>query len=319
MTNVELWAEALDYSGRGEDLPSSVLRHVRDAVWASGFVRRGSITSGLKEAYAPLGIDVDALRTALEEAITLLLHAGDIDELATGAGRGYAPTPPRRVKWGGSVDAVLGATGESSRDAVRRISAEDVRQDLIAIHLRDELGRPDWRNALVELGGADAQNGDATTLSEYACALTRSGDRFTLDDPQTVAVLSRGGDFFGRAQDLSGRWSRPGGEGFFPAVVKAAYHDRYVFLWIQDGDAAMWEPPSRDIWNWIVVGCSLSQNSPVWRYDQEAEKLEFLTPPPRQVERGAMLTGTRLGAWSWQVDRSAQAIIAGLIGCPTPS
>lgn len=316
MSSATLWAEALQWSGETDLLRGNVLRHIRDAVGDAGYVSRGRITSGCMEAYRPLGIDDDALRTAIDEAIGLMMRSGDIDELATGMGRGYAPTLPRRIAWGGADDTILGGPAVSSDETVRHLSDAAALADFIAIPLLRELGRPAWRDALVEVGGSDEPTGDARALCGYACALTTSGERFALDEPNRVAVLSGSGAYYGFPHDVSGRWTRATDEGFYPAVIESGYTHRRVLLAIQDGAATLWEPPSRDFWHWIIVGFTLGQGARVWDYDTATGVFEFLTPPTRQAERAAMLTGAQLSPWSWRVDSEAQAIIAGLLGAP---
>lgn len=310
------WAEVLHLPQEGDPLGASVLRHIRDAVREAGYVSRGRITSGIKEAFRPLGIEEEALRVAIDDSIGVLMRSGDIDELATGAGRGYAPTPPRRLVWGGADDVILGSVAISSGERVRRLSAGASDSDVVATSLLIELGRPAWRDALVELGGADQPEGDATALSGYAQALAGSGERYSLDEPNAVSVLSGDGAFFGSADGPSGRWARAMDGGFFPAVIASGYRKRQVLLAIDDGSATLWEPPSRDIWHWIIVGFTLARGQPVWRYDRATETLDFLTPPPRQAERAALLAGEQLSAWSWRIDAHVQDIIAGLLGFP---
>ena len=52
------------------------------------------------------------------------------------------------------------------------------------------------------------------------------------------------------------------------------------------------------------------------RYDQASGVLDFLTPPPRQAERAALITGEQLKPWSWRLDTNAYAVIAKLMGSP---
>lgn len=316
MSNAALWAETLEYTGEPEQLRGNVLRHIRDAVREAGYVSRGRITSGCKEAYRPLGVEEEALRTAIDEAIGLLMRSGDIDELATGAGRGYAPTPPRRIVWGGADDTILGGATVSSDETVRHLGDGSALANYIAIPLLRELGRPAWRDALVELGGNDEPAGDARALSDYARALTSSGERFELDEPNKVAVLSGSGGYYGFPHDVSGRWGRASDEGFYPAVIESGFTQRRVLVAIQDGAASLWEPLTRDVWHWIIVGFTLSKGAPVWQYNPATGILEFLTPPPLQAERAAMLTGVQLSPWSWRVDAEANGIIADLLGVP---
>lgn len=317
MSIADDWAEAIGF-GRDEDgtpLLGSVTAHIRDAVIEGGFVTRGRITSGLKEAYRPFGVDESVLRDLIEEALRLLVLGGDLDELTTGAGRGYAATPPRQVRWGGKLDALLGGIDRSSREAVRRIDSSEAAADgAVATSLWTELGRPAWRDMLVELGGADRPDGDASVLTELAQALTSSGSRYSLEEPESVAVLSGSSEFFGSADPPKGRWRRIEGDGFYPAVVRSGYTSRNVLLAIQGHDATLWQPPSRDIWNWIVVGYTLAAGEPVLRYDRVEARLDFLTPPPIQAERAGLLTGERLSAWSWHLDEHAYQVIAALMG-----
>lgn len=137
-----------------------------------------------------------------------------------------------------------------------------------------------------------------------------------LDEPSIVAVLSGRGNYFGVPRDVSGRWARTSDEGFYPAVIESNYRQRSVLLSIQAGSATLWEPPNRDVWRWIIVGFTLCQGAPVWKYDEASETFDFLTPPPRQAERAAMLTGTQLSSWSWRIDAKAHSIIADLLGAP---
>ncbi|MBZ9763344.1 hypothetical protein LB553_21010 [Mesorhizobium sp. CA8] len=314
MSKSSLWAAVLHLDTE-EALPGSVLRHIRDAIREGGYVSRGRITSGIKEAYRPLGIAEDTLRAVIDDAIGLLMRSGDIDELATGAGRGYAPTTPRRLVWGGADNVVLGAVELSSSDPIRRLPL-DGRMDLIPTPLHVELGRPAWLDALVELGGADQPQDDAKALWEYARALANSGERYSLDEPQNLAVLSGSGAYFGTPDGPSGRWARAAGDGCFAAMISGGYRKRRVILAIENGKATVWEPPTRDIWHWIIVGITLSVGQPVWAINREAGTFEFLTPPPRQVERAALLTGEQVNAWSWRLDDQARGVIKRLLGSP---
>ena len=61
---------------------------------------------------------------------------------------------------------------------------------------------------------------------------------------------------------------------------------------------------------------TLTQGDPVLRYDQASGVLDFLTPPPRQAERAALITGEQLKPWSWRLDTNAYSVIAKLMGSP---
>lgn len=294
---------------------ASIVAHIRAAVAEAGFVSRGRITSGLKEAYRPLGLDETVLRERSDAALDRMLLSGDLEEFATSAGRGYAATPPRLIDWGGADLSLLGAS-ELGSGTVRRLPADGPPGDLVRIALGEELGRPEWRNALVELGAADAPAGDARALFAFSQALASSGERYSLDEPEAVAVVSGRAEFFGRADPPSGRWRRVEADGFFPAAIRTGYTLKNVVLHVAGNEATLWQPPSHDIWRWIVVGHTLAQGDPVLRYDPASGLLDFLTPPPRQAERAALLTGAQQSPWSWTLDACAYTVIAALMGSP---
>lgn len=315
------WAQAIGFIADNEGAPSveMIIGHIRAAVLEAGFVSRGRITLGLKEAYRPLALDETLFATRIDEALRLLRLSGDLDEYATGAGRGYAPTPPRRVDWGGAEVATLGTATESGASiAVRHIAREIVSFDSVAnVSLHAELGRPEWRNVLVELGGADAPGEGPAALFRLVHGLAASGERYVLEEPNMDAVLSGRGSFFGKPDPTpTGRWQRVGDAGCFAAIVKSGYGSRTAVLNIAAGNATIWFPPNRDVWRWIVVGQTLVTGDPVLRYNSGTGVLDFLTEPPRQAERSALLTGSQTGAWSWRVDAQAYAVIEGLMCSP---
>jgi len=318
---VNAWAQAIGFVADGEGAPSleTVIGHIRGAVVEGGYISRGRITSGLKEAYRPLALDEAYFANRIEEALRILELSGDLDEYATAAGRGYAPTPPRQIDWGGAEVTILGAaTGAIASVAVRRSARDaDPGAAVAKFSLLAELGRPEWRNALVELLGADAANEGPIALFHLAQALATSGERYALDEPNSVAVLSGLGPFFGRADPApSGRWQRVGESGCFPAIVKNGYSSRVAVLNVDGSTATIWFPPSRDIWRWIVVGQTLEAGHPVSRYDPATGQFDFLTEPPRQAERAALLTGIQTNAWSWRLDPLAYNVIESLMGPP---
>lgn len=317
MSAREAWARAIAFSAADDGGPAleTVVTHIRDAVFEAGFVSRGRITSGLKEAYRPLGLDETLIRERIEAALDVLLLSGDLDEYTTSAGRGYAGTPPRLVSWGGETAVVLGSCNSGTGIVRRRPSDSPGNEGAAEITLVEELGRPEWRNALLELGGADAPDGDARSLYAFSQAMAASGERYSLDEPTAVAVVSGRAEFFGRADPSpSGRWRRVEVDGFFPAAVRTGYSYKNVVLHVAGKDTTIWQPPSRDIWRWIVVGQTLELGDAVLRYDPTSQTLDFLTPPPRQAERAALITGIQQGAWSWQLGPSAYAVIAALMG-----
>lgn len=318
---MNIWAQAIGFDADEDGAPAleTVIGHIRAAVFESGYVSRGRITLGLKEAYRPLALDESLFAKRIEEALRILQLSGDLDEYATAAGRGYAPTPPREIDWGGTEIARLGAAAEGGAPvAVRRVARDAASSEAVAkLSLRAELGRPDWRNMLVELHGADAPDEGPKALFQLAQALAASGERYSLDEPNAVAVLSGSGPFFGKAEPTpSGRWQRVGIDGCFAAIIKSGYTSRVAVLNVADAGATIWFPPSRDVWRWIVVGQTLAAGEPVLRYDAATGALDFLTEPPRQAERAAMLTGTQTNAWSWCVDPQAYETIDSLMRSP---
>jgi hypothetical protein len=315
MTMAEAWSDAIGYDidETGAPAVAAIVPHIRAAVVEAGFVSRGRITAGLKEAYRPLGVNETVLRRQADAAIGRLLLSGDLEECETSAGRGYAPTPPRLIAWNGADVSLLGASDLGS-GVVRRFPVNLQPDDLVRISLSEELGRAEWRNALVELGAADAPDGDARSLFAFSRTLAASGERYSLDEPNTVAVVSGRAEFFGRADPTpSGRWSRVQADGFFPAAIRTGYTLKNVILHVSGKETTLWQPPTRDIWRWIVVGQTLAHGDPVLRYNRATGVLDFLTPPPRQAERAALLTGEQQTAWSWKLDPSAYAVIATLM------
>ena len=128
-------------------------------------------------------------------------------------------------------------------------------------------------------------------------------------------MLSGRGEFFGKPQPApSGRWQRPSSWGCFPAVIFSGYAPHYVVLQIDGNGATLWQPQSHDLWKWVVIGAILNVGDDVLRYDRGRGCLDFITPPPLQLQRAALLTGTQIGPWSWEIDAKAYAVIAGLIG-----
>jgi hypothetical protein len=318
MTTTNSWAQAIQFERDTDGQPAlaSVLHHIRSAVVEAGFISRGRITRGLKEAYGPFHLDESALTAKINESIDLLRLSGDIDEFHTNAGRGYGATPARRVDWGSNEVAVLGGTTiAASPVTVRRMAVSETDETLMNVQLEDELGRPDWRSALVELGGSDEPQSNAATLFLHSQALAASGERYSLDEPERVAVVGGRGEFFGKSENApSGRWKRISGDGCFPAAIISGFTTRLVVLAIAGDAATLWQPPSLDLWRWVVVGATLALDDPVLRYDRATGALDFLTPPPRQAERVALLTGHQTSPWSWRVDEKAYASLLKIVG-----
>ena len=319
---LEAWADAIGYGVDPDGAPAvdGLCRTLRSAVFHSGFVTLARLTSGLREAYSPLGVSDTALTSPAAEAIRLLVLTGDVEEFSTAAGRAYASTPPRSVVWGGEQVALLGALDlKLESNGVRRVARSAIGSVAAAeVTLAEELGRAEWSLRLVELGGADAGDGDASALAQFAAACAASGDRY-VDDPYSPAVVLSGrGDYFGDPRNApGGRWRRIGDLGTFPAVVKDAYRSRRVVMHLDETGTRVWTPADHDLWRWIVVASTLAQGDEVLRYAPDTGLMNFLTPPPRQLERAARLAGTQVSPWIWRLDAAAFDIVSSLIHPPT--
>lgn len=323
MSHTDAWAEAIDFEHDLEGGPTlgTVLKHVRTAIFEMGFVTRSRIVNGLNEAYRPFEVSRDIVRSRVEEALSQLVLLGEVDRYQTAAGQSYAATPPRVIDWGGGLLAVLGSAPDALDSDVRRVERDYAHKLAIPkISLNEELGRADWRTALVSLGGSDALDIGPQEIFRYASILAASGERFAADRPADTAVLSGSGDFFGRAERApDGRWRRIETDGTFPGRTRTAYAWRDIVVRIEDGEATLWSAPDRDCWNWIVLGATLQQGDPVMRYDELSRTLTFLTPPPRQLERAVRLAGEQLGPWRWQVDPLVVSTLKSLLSLPQTS
>ncbi len=312
------WAKAIGFAVTEDGLPTpmTIAQHIRAALIEQGSVTRSRITSGLKEAYRPFGVDVAKLKDSVESALQELLLIGDIDEFSTAAGRIYAVAQPRRVSWSGTSDTILGGVAfDSGTGLVRRIKNDD-RTSIPAgnVSLAEELGRTAWRTSLVKIGGIDEVDAGPRALFAAVSALAAGGERFDIERESSVAVLSGEGDYFGRFDpEPTGRWKRVKEEGVFAAAVKVGFETRHVVLHVENGATRLWQPPDRDIWNWFVVGATLARSCDVIKYDDRTELLSFLVPPPQQLARAVRLTGTQKAAWTWLVDPAAHSTIRSLI------
>ena len=315
MTDLQsLWEKTIDFAVTDDGVPTpvTIIQHIRAALIEQGSVTRSRITRGLKEAYRPFGVDVAKLRDSVESALQELLLIGDIDEFFTAAGRIYTITQPRRVSWGGPSDTILGGVAFDPGNGLVRRVVNDGSTAVPAgdVSLTEELGRAAWRTSLVKIGGIDEVEAGPRALFETAAALAAGGERFDIERESSVAVLSGEGDYFGRFDpEPTGRWKRVKDEGIFAAAVKVGFEIRHVVLHVKNGAIHLWQPPSRDIWNWLVVGATLARSCDVIKYDDRTELLTFLVPPPQQLARAVRLTGTQKAAWTWLIDPAAHSTI----------
>ena len=305
----DVWAEAIDASLDDAGLPTiaSVGRHIRAATLAAGVLRRGQITRGLGEAYAPFGIDEGDLRALVDRVVGELELIGDLTELKTASGAAYIPTPARLVDFGDGRGAVLGGYAPED-DAIsslaRQLPAGDwpPETDLPRVGLSDEIGVADWRPYLVEAGGVDAPLDTPESLFSHLARLSAGGDRLETLTPDKVRVLAGRQSFFGRveAPQLEGRWQAIKSDGVFCAARQVGHGWRACVAQIIDGAVTIFETQDWDLWRWAIIGQTLADGDEVCRFEDQMSEFTMQTPPPRQVRRLMDLASEALGAWRWR-------------------
>ena len=219
--------------------------------------------------------------------------------------RGYAAAPCRLGRQHGrsARRRRLGViAGHCSPDAGR---ASDC-LTMMNVRLDDELGRPDWRSALVDLGGADAPGWRSRALSS---PMRRKRWPQAASDIRSTSLnawrSSAGQASFSAEPKTRHRAVEAGVEqtAASPRAIRSGYITHTLFCHVGEwrGDAvaaAQLRPLALD-----RRRRDLGTGDPVLRYDPTTRALDFLTPPPRQAERVALLTGDRTGPWSWRIDR----------------
>lgn len=317
------WAETIGASldDSGSPTPADIASHIRSAVRAAGSLRRGQITRGLNESYAPFEIEDGALRASLDRVLQELVLIGDLTELQTASGAAYILTPPRLVVIDNDRATVLGASNLEPGEAhtARQLVASDwpSPESMLRVDVRTELGIADWRLHLVENGGVDAPLGTAETLFSHVARLSTGGDRLETLTADQVRVLSGRQGYFGRydGPQPDGRWQPAAGDGTFCAVRHAGHRWRPCVLSIADGRATVWEPEGWELWQWAIVGQTIAAGDPVCRYDEETLEFSALVPLPRQVRRLLTLGGEPTGSWRWRapwaVGTAAEALLTG--------
>lgn len=317
---MNLWAKAIGFEAGEDDQPNdaTLIEHIRNAVIEAGLVARGRITSGLREAYRPLQIDENILALKMDRALDTLTKSGDLLELTTATGRAYMASQARLVQIDEHRNVLLGsAQSEAFSGVVRAGSRSALSPEPMPITtLEAEIGVPDWRLALVELGGFDDRHGDAGSLYKFAKALASSGQHFRLDDAD-IAILSGQGDFFGSFnKPVTGRWQNVGAVGCFPAVLRKQYTAEFIIVNSDEADASFWKPETIDLWRWVTIGFTLSLGQPIFRFDKDTGLVGFLVPLPRQLQRLMLLAAEPKGAWNWIASETAMWVLERLVGMP---
>lgn len=315
---MNLWSEAIEFEADegGKPTLATVVNHVRSAVIEAGFVTRGRITSGLKEAYRPMRVNETVLGQRRDEALGLLTKTGDLIQLTTATGRAFAASQARRVILSEGQHALLGAVEHSAfSGTVRRGPASAMNMDSIAtVSIEAEIGMPDWRLFLAEFGGTDDPNGGSRSFFAFAASLARSGQPIRIDDSD-IAILSGRGDFFGSFdKPVSGRWQSPGASGCFPAVIRKPFGSTLIIVAVDGSEASFWQPPSRDVWRWATIGFTLSLGDPIYRVDQQTGIAKFMVPLPRQLERLMLLASRQEATWSWVTNETTIDLVDKLTG-----
>lgn len=319
--NAADWAEVIGATLDDSGLPTraDMASHIRSAVRAAGSLRRGQITRGMNESYAPFQAEDGALRASLDRVLQELVLIGDLTELKTANGAAYILTPPRLVVVDDDRATVLGASNLEPGGAciARQLVASDwpSPESMLRVNVRAEFGIADWRLHLVEIGGVDAPLGTAETLFSHVAHLSMGGDRLETLTADKVRVLSGRQAYFGRydGPQSDGRWQLAAGDGAFCAVRHAGHGWRPCVLSVHDGRATIWEPEGWELWQWAIVGQTIAAGDPVCRYDEESSEFSALVPLPRQVRRLLTLAGEPTGSWRWRTPRAAGSAVETLL------
>lgn len=306
------WADAIGVTldEAGAPLQSDIATQIRSAILATGTLRRGQITRGLNEAYAPFNLTESVIRSSIDQVLDDLVLIGDLTELKTASGAAFILTPPRLVVIDEERAALLGASAhEGGGGSIARQLAPDdwpSGEATLRTYLRDELGLPDWRVGLVKAGGLDAPLGTAETLFAHLVRLSAGGERLEILTPDKVRVLAGSQSYFGRydAPQLEGRWHAATADGDFCAARHVGHGWRQCMLSVRAGRASIWEGDDPDLWRWAVVGQTLASGASLYRYDPEAGEFAMHVPPPRQVRRLLALGAMSVGPWRWRAGQS---------------
>lgn len=315
------WAEAIGTTLDDSGVPTaaSIAVHIRSAIRTAGTLRRGQITRGLNEAYAPFVSDSGTLRTVIDRVLQDLVLIGDLTELSTASGAAYLLTPPRLVMFAPNRAVILGASDlEPMGDRLARRLEEGEwpsPNEVLRVGVGEELGLPDWRTHLVESGGADLPRGSAQALFEHVARLSAGGDRLGDLSSDKVRVLSGRQAYFGRydAAQPEGRWHAAGADGTYCAVRHAGYRWRPCVVTVDGGQGTLWDTEEWDLWRWAVIGQTLGVGDLVYALKDDTAEFTALVPLPRQLRRLLSIGAEPIGAWRWRCAPSVVEEARGLL------
>jgi hypothetical protein len=315
------WAQAIDADLDEAGVPTlaTIVGHIRSAASTESYLLRSRITRALKESYAPFHCDEAQLRTAIHQACEVLVRIGDLTAFQSDGGPGYVATPERLVAIDETEAAILGtAAGSDASTAglVRRLPMEAARATVTAplISLTEEIGPPDWRLHILNLGGQDDRVGGPGALFTRLGGLAAGGERLDRVEPDALRVLSKRGPYFGRVQagGSDGRWTAMAGEGVFCAQRRRLYGWQTCVVSISQRGATAVDVTDQDRWRWAVAGQTLLAGDPIFTWGEG--QLQCLTPPPFQLQRLFDVAGDNIGPWKWTVGKAAVDVAVQMLG-----
>lgn len=315
------WAQAIevDLDEAGVPTLATIVGHIRSAAATESYLLRSRVTRALKESYAPFQCDEAQLRTAIHQACDFLVRIGDLTVFQSDGGPGYVATPERLVGFDDNEVAILGVTAESAASTVglvRRLPMETALATVSAplISLTEEIGPPDWRLHIIQLGGQDDRAGGPGALFTRLSGLASGGERLDRIEPETLRVLSKRGKYFGgvQAAGADGRWTAAVGEGVFCARRRRTYGWQNCVVSLGQHGATAVDVTDLDRWRWAVVGQTLLAGDPIFEWNEG--QLQCFTPPPFQLQRLFDLAGDNIGPWKWTVGKASVDVALHMLG-----
>jgi hypothetical protein len=306
------WARAIDADLDEAGIPTlaTIVGHVRSAAATESYLLRSRVTRALRESYAPFRCDEVRLRAAIHQACDFMVRIGDLTAFQSDGGQGYVATPERLVAIDDGTVAILGMApgSDASTDGlVRRLPSATALGAVTAplISLSEELGPPDWRLHLVDLGGHDDRTGGADVLFTRLAGIAAGGERLDRVEPEALRVLSKRGTYFGKAQTTGsdGRWTAMTGQGVFCAQRKRNYGWQSCVVSVTQRGTTAVDVTDLDRWRWAVVGQTVLAGDPIFAWTEG--QLQCFTPPPFQLQRLFDLAGENIGPWKWTVGKPA--------------
>jgi len=315
------WAQAIDADLDDAGVPTlaTIVGHIRSAAAIESYLLRSRITRALKESYAPFQCDETQLRLAIHQACDFLVRIGDLTAFHSDGGLGYVATPERLVALDDSQVVVLGmAVGSDAPTAglVRRLPMDAALAAITAplISLAEEVGPPEWRLHIVDLGGLDDRAGGPGALFNRLCGLAVGGERLDRTEADSLRVLSKRGPYFGKVQAgaSDGRWAVLDREGVFCAQRRRPFGWQNCVVSASPRGITAVDVISLDRWRWAVAGQTLLAGDPIFESDEG--HLQAFTPPPFQLRRLFDLAGDNIGSWKWTVSKAAVDLALQMLG-----